>query len=189
MWLCRLHIWHVCVTSLAPHLLFGIYVIYHLLPAVTQLTSVPFVFYLFCKKTTLPSNIKQLKKMNMISWQERGWTLMALATQSITQGGDLVVSQVRASVVEIRDKLARGLQALAGATRGNPVFTLDHLQELAGLVMPLMASPLVGEGAAFEAAQTLATCLPDPLDRQSLAVACALRAVSLGPGSIPGRFL
>lgn len=92
---------------------------------------------------------------------------------------------MRARVVEIRDKLARGLEALAGAARGNPVFTLDHLQELSGLVMPLMASPLVGEGAAFEAARALATCLPDPLDRQSLAVACALHAVAMGSGSNP----
>jgi hypothetical protein len=87
-------------------------------------------------------------------------------------------------VVALRETLARGLRALGGAARGNPVFTLDHLQELAGLVLPLLASPLVGEGAAFDAVRALAASLPDPLDRQSLAVACALRVVEEGS---PGR--
>lgn len=94
---------------------------------------------------------------------------------------------MRRRVVEIRDKLAQGLEALAGVANGNPVFTGDHLQELAGLVTPLMASPLVGEGACFEAARALASSLPDPLDRQSLAVACALHVVAQGPGSNPRR--
>lgn len=46
-------------------------------------------------------------------------------------------------------------------------------------VLPLLGSPLVGEGAAFEAVRALAGCLPGPLGRAGLSVARALRLVEL----------
>ncbi|KAK9840722.1 hypothetical protein WJX81_000165 [Elliptochloris bilobata] len=86
---------------------------------------------------------------------------------------------VRARVAGIRDRLARGLQALAGAAMGNLPFTAQRLEAYAALVTPLLSSPLVGEGAAFTAAHALAASLPGELGRRALAVACSLRLVEL----------
>lgn len=46
-------------------------------------------------------------------------------------------------------------------------------------MQPLLHSPLVGEGAAFQAQEAIARSLPGVLGQQSLAVAAALRAVEL----------
>ncbi len=89
------------------------------------------------------------------------------------------VVQVRARVVGVRDRLARGLRALAGAALGNLAFTAQHLEAYAALVTPLLGSPLVGEGAAFTAAHALAGSLPGALGHQALSVACSLRLVEL----------
>lgn len=87
--------------------------------------------------------------------------------------------QVREEVVTVQQRLERGLDALAGAARGNRGFTADHLEDFLGLVLPLLGSPLVGEGAAFEAVHALAQCLPGALGSHGLAVARALRLVEL----------
>ncbi len=76
-------------------------------------------------------------------------------------------------------RLERGLDALAGAALGNKKFTADHLEDFLGLVLPLLGSPLVGEGAAFEAVHALAQCLPGDLGKHGLAVARALRLEEL----------
>lgn len=87
--------------------------------------------------------------------------------------------QVRARVAGIRGRLARGLHALAGAAAGNLAFTGQHLEAYAALLMPLLGSPLVGEGAAFTAAHALAASLPGALGHQALSVACSHRLVEL----------
>jgi len=96
-------------------------------------------------------------------------------------------AQVRARVVGVRDGLARGLRALAGAAVGNLAFTAQRLEAYAALVVPLLSSPLVGEGAAFAAAHALAASLPGALGRDALAVACSLRLVELGQGEGAAR--
>ena len=87
--------------------------------------------------------------------------------------------QVREEVVAVQRRLERGLDALAGAALGNTKFTADHLEDFLGLVLPLLGSPLVGEGAAFEAVHALAQCLPGNLGKHGLAIARALRLVEL----------
>ena len=51
--------------------------------------------------------------------------------------------QVRLEVCQIRDQLANGLRAMAGAASGCRSFTLEHLEEFLDLVLPLLGSPLV----------------------------------------------
>ena len=91
----------------------------------------------------------------------------------------LLYMQRRAEVNSVRDKLASGLRAVAGAALGNSNLTAARLGEFSGLVTPLLASPLVGEGAAFDATLALAASLPKPLAAARVAVAAALRLVSL----------
>ncbi len=86
---------------------------------------------------------------------------------------------MREEVIAVQHKLERGLYALAGAAQGNRGFTADHLEDFLGLVLPLLGSPIVGEGAAFEAVHALAQCLPSTLGSHGLAVARALRLVEL----------
>ena len=86
---------------------------------------------------------------------------------------------MRARVVGIRDRLARGLYALAGAALGHLPFTAQRLEAYAALAVPLLGSPLVGEGAAFTAAHALAASLPGELGHAALAVASSLRLVTL----------
>ncbi len=88
-------------------------------------------------------------------------------------------AQVREEVVRIQQHLERGLAALAGAASGNRAFTTQHLADYLDLVLPLLGSPLVGEGAAFEAVRSLAECLPGVLGEHGMAVARALRLVEL----------
>ncbi len=85
----------------------------------------------------------------------------------------------------IQRRLERGLHALAGAASGDKAFTAQHLEEFLGPVLPLLGSPLVGEGAGFEAVRTLAECLPGPLGAAGLDVARALRLVELHQRSVP----
>ena len=92
--------------------------------------------------------------------------------------------------MRIQQHLERGLVALAGAASGNRAFTAQHLADFLGLVLPLLGSPLVGEGAAFEAVRSLAQCLPGVLGKQGLSVARALRLVELDSrGCSPKRSL
>ena len=86
---------------------------------------------------------------------------------------------MRADVVKIQRTLERGLNALAAAALGDKSWTLVQIDYLEGLVQPLLQSPLVGEGAAFDAQEVIARSLPGVLGRQSLAVTAALRAVEL----------
>ena len=68
---------------------------------------------------------------------------------------------------------------LAEVCLGNPAFTAESLEAPSQLITPLLASLLVGEGAAFQALHVLAHCLPEGLATSSLAIATALRLVVL----------
>lgn len=94
--------------------------------------------------------------------------------------------QVRQRVLALRDRLDRGCHALSGMVSGHPHFAAEHLYEIAPLVMPLLASPLVGTGSAFDAVVALAGCMPRGLADDKVAIAAALRLVEL---SSPGRSL
>ena len=85
--------------------------------------------------------------------------------------------QTRADVQAIKGRLDTGLTALAAAVTGNPSFAAQQLDDLKPLVLPLLASPLVGEGSAYDAAHTLARCLPSALQDAAYAVASALQMV------------
>lgn len=86
---------------------------------------------------------------------------------------------MREEVVRLQQRLAHGLDALAGAALGDRGYSAEHLEEMLGLVMPLLGSPLVGEGSAFEAVWALAQCLPGAIGQHGLAVARSLRIVEL----------
>ena len=87
--------------------------------------------------------------------------------------------QVRAHVNAVKERLDRGLTVLAAVCLGNPPFTAERLESLSHLVTPLLDSPLVGEGSAFEAMLALARCLPEGLGRSALAISTSLRLVVL----------
>ena len=86
----------------------------------------------------------------------------------------------------IQQRLTLALQALTGAVLGNLEHTAQHLQQLAALVQPLLSSPLVGEGPAWDASAALARCLPGPLRKAAPSVATALQLVQLGRGAFTG---
>ncbi|KAK9857624.1 hypothetical protein WJX84_011127, partial [Apatococcus fuscideae] len=88
-------------------------------------------------------------------------------------------SQVRQRVFALRDRLDRGCHALSGMVSGHPHFAAEHLNEIAPLVTPLLASPLVGTGSAFDAVVALAGCMPRGLADDKVAIAAALRLVQL----------
>ncbi len=79
----------------------------------------------------------------------------------------------------IRDTLARGLGALGASASGAPAWALHYLNELSSLALPLLTSPLVGEGSAVACARQLAGCLPGALRRYAGDVAAALRVTRL----------
>lgn len=54
-----------------------------------------------------------------------------------------------------------------------------HIEQLQALIQPLLQSPLVGEGPAFDAEVAVASSLPGKLGRHALAVATALQVVEL----------
>ena len=85
--------------------------------------------------------------------------------------------QTRADVQGIKDHLDKGLAALASAVTGNQTFAAKQLDDLKPFVLPLLASPLVGEGSAYDAAYGLARCLPGALHDAAFAVASALQMV------------
>lgn len=87
--------------------------------------------------------------------------------------------QVRAHVAGIKARLEAGLAALAAAAAGDAAFTSSHLEDVAPLAAPLLASPLVGEGAAWEAVRAMAAALPRGLNIAATSLATALRLVSL----------
>ena len=62
---------------------------------------------------------------------------------------------------------------------GHPLFAAEHLNEIAPLVTPLLASPVVGDGSAFDAVVALAGCMPRGLADGKVAIAAALRLVEL----------
>ncbi|GMH32908.1 hypothetical protein BSKO_00742 [Bryopsis sp. KO-2023] len=87
-------------------------------------------------------------------------------------------SNTRIWVKEIQRKLSVGLHAIGAMVKGNKRFCSESLDEL-DTMMPLLTSPLVGEGAAFDYAVALASCLPDKLGASCLSVACALRLIMI----------
>ena len=75
----------------------------------------------------------------------------------------------------IKARLELGLRALAGAVSGNLPFTREALGDFAPLVDPLMTSPLVGDGAAYEASLQLCRSLDPGLAPYAADMAVALR--------------
>jgi len=63
---------------------------------------------------------------------------------------------------------------------GCPGFIQGRLEQLMQYVTPLLASPLVGEGGAYEAVLAMARCLPSPaLAAAAVPIATALRLVQM----------
>ncbi len=87
------------------------------------------------------------------------------------------VPQTRADIQAIKDRLDKGLTALASAVTGNQAYAAKQLDDLKPFVLPLLASPVVGEGSAYDAAYALARCLPGALHEAAFAVASALQMV------------
>jgi hypothetical protein len=87
------------------------------------------------------------------------------------------VVQTRADIQAIKDRLDKGLAALAAAVTGNQAYAAKQLDDLKPFVLPLLASPVVGEGSAYDAAYALARCLPGALHDAAFAVASALQMV------------
>lgn len=85
--------------------------------------------------------------------------------------------QTRAEIQAIKERLDTGLAALASTVTGNPAYAAQQLDDLKPLVLPLLASPIVGEGSAYDAAYALARCLPGALHDAAFAVASALQMV------------
>jgi len=50
----------------------------------------------------------------------------------------------------VKQRLEHGLSVLSAAALGDPSWTLIEIDHLESLVQPLLDSPLVGEGAAFQ---------------------------------------
>ena len=86
-------------------------------------------------------------------------------------------TQTRADVQAIKERLDTGMTALASAVAGNTTYAAQQLDDLKPLVLPLLASPIVGEGSAYDAAYALARCLPGALHDAAFAVATALQLV------------
>lgn len=84
---------------------------------------------------------------------------------------------VREAVGSIKDRLDLGLQLASAAALGNHKFASQRLDDLSGLVLPLLGSRLVGGTTATEATTALARCLPDPLGPHGPSLAAALSAV------------
>lgn len=89
-------------------------------------------------------------------------------------------------MVAIKHALEQGLSALRAAVLGNLAYAAKHLQQLAALVQPLLSSPFVGEGAAWDATVALARSLPKPLRGAAASAATALQLVQLGGGAFTG---
>jgi hypothetical protein len=69
---------------------------------------------------------------------------------------------------------------LAATASGSAAFTAEHLGDLGPLATPLLASPLVGEAAAWAAVRALAAALPRGLGSTAATpVATSLRLVAL----------
>lgn len=109
---------------------------------------------------------------------EAALMVLSCSLSTASQAHDILVyMQTRADVQAIKDRLDRGLTALAAAVKGNPDFAAEQLDDLKPVVLPLLASPLVGEGSAYDAAYALAQCLPTALRTAAYAVASALQMV------------
>lgn len=114
-------------------------------------------------------------------------TFWATSVDSHSVGGTIFSSlrrphcldclQTRAAIQSIKDRLDIGLAALASTATGNPAYAAQQLDGLKPLVLPLLASPIVGEGSAYNAAYALARCLPGALHDAAFAVASALQMV------------
>ena len=91
-----------------------------------------------------------------------------------------VRQQIRASVAGIKQRLELGLAIVTAMAAGCPSFIRERLDQLMQHVTPLLASPLVGESGAYEAALALARCLPPPaLAAAAVSIAAALRLVQM----------
>lgn len=86
---------------------------------------------------------------------------------------------MRLHVNRIKARLEGGLAVLAAVASGSAAFTADNLEEMAPLAMPLLASPLVGEMAAWAAVRAMAAALPRGLGATATALATTLRLVAL----------
>ncbi len=89
------------------------------------------------------------------------------------------MAQVRARVAGVRDTLSRGLSTLGASASGAPAWALPNLDQLSRLALPLLTSPLVGDGAAYCCVRQLALCLPGALGSHAGDVASALRVTRL----------
>ena len=93
--------------------------------------------------------------------------------------------QVRAHVNGIKARLEGGLAVLAATASGSAAFTAEHLEELGPLATPLLASPLVGEAAAWAAVRAMAAALPRGLGSAAATpVTTSLRLVA--PHAVTG---
>ncbi len=100
--------------------------------------------------------------------------------------------QIRASVAGIKQRLELGLAIIAAMAAGCPSFIQERLDQLMQCVTPLLASSLVGESSAYEAALAMARCLPPPaLAAAAVPIATALRLVqmSAATGALAARDL
>jgi hypothetical protein len=82
-------------------------------------------------------------------------------------------------VAGVKQTLELGLAVVAAVGACSRSFIAERLDQLTPLVSPLLASPLVGEGAAYEAMLALARCLPPPLATAAVPIAVALRLVEM----------
>ena len=134
-----------------------------------------------------PGNSRSVKLLVFVSLEKHS-TMHSQIVPDISHRLELciVAVQVRQRVVSLRDRLDRGCHALSGMVSGHPHFAAEHLNEIAPLVTPLLASPLVGTGSAFDAVVAMADCMPRGLADDKVAIAAALRLVEL---SSSGRSL
>lgn len=68
-------------------------------------------------------------------------------------------------------------------------WALEHIEELQALIQPLLQSPLVREGPAFDAEVSLAKSLPGKLGQHALSVATSLQIVELSRTGIIAKIL
>ena len=79
----------------------------------------------------------------------------------------------------MKQTLELGVAVVCAVSSGSPNFIFERLDQLTPLISPLLASPLVGEGAAYNAMLALARCLPPPLGAAAVPIAAALRLVEM----------
>lgn len=86
-------------------------------------------------------------------------------------------AKIRNQVIDVRERLTRGLAALGAFATGDPAFTMSCLDFITAPAISLLTSPLVGSGAALHCLQCCVSCIPGAPGRRSLDLAAALRLV------------